>query len=54
MIAPGSTFEFHYDCQADYGASSYNYTVWLFTFPRDNISLANSRLRNWILFWSIL
>ncbi|KAJ7025343.1 hypothetical protein C8F04DRAFT_136651 [Mycena alexandri] len=30
-IAPGETFAFSYDSMADFGVSSYNYTVWLFT-----------------------
>lgn len=30
-IAPGAAFDFSYGSIADYGASSYNYTVWLLT-----------------------
>ncbi|KAJ7069686.1 hypothetical protein C8F01DRAFT_523324 [Mycena amicta] len=30
-IAPGQAFDFAYSTMADYGVSSYNYTVWLFT-----------------------
>ncbi|KAJ7784451.1 hypothetical protein B0H16DRAFT_1296935 [Mycena metata] len=30
-IAPGETFAFSYNSMADFGVSSYNYTVWLFT-----------------------
>ncbi|KAF9533218.1 hypothetical protein CPB83DRAFT_846077 [Crepidotus variabilis] len=32
-INPGETFDFFYNSIADYGVSSYNYTVWLFTSP---------------------
>ncbi|KAJ7259545.1 hypothetical protein B0H12DRAFT_418620 [Mycena haematopus] len=32
-IAPGQTFDFSYQSIADYGASSYNYSVYLFTVP---------------------
>ncbi|KAJ6585097.1 hypothetical protein B0H19DRAFT_410377 [Mycena capillaripes] len=31
VIAPGETFAFSYDSMADYGVSSYNYTVFLLT-----------------------
>ncbi|KAJ7259557.1 hypothetical protein B0H12DRAFT_1108685 [Mycena haematopus] len=31
VIAPGESFAFQYDSMADYGISSYNYTVWLLT-----------------------
>jgi len=30
-IAPNAHFDFNYQSVADYGISSYNYTVWLFT-----------------------
>lgn len=30
-IAPGASFKFQYDGRADYGISSFNYTVWIFT-----------------------
>lgn len=30
-IAPGASFSFQYSSRADYGISSYNYTVWLLT-----------------------
>nr|GAT60134.1 predicted protein [Mycena chlorophos] len=30
-IAPGEVFDFQYNTMADYGVTSYNYTVWLFT-----------------------
>ncbi|KAF8158949.1 hypothetical protein K438DRAFT_1620151 [Mycena galopus ATCC 62051] len=33
VIAPGEAFAFQYDSVADYGISSYNYTVWLLTSP---------------------
>ncbi|KAJ3509528.1 hypothetical protein NLJ89_g5180 [Agrocybe chaxingu] len=33
IVNPGTTFDFSYQSIADYGASSYNYTVWLFTSP---------------------
>ncbi|RDB18046.1 hypothetical protein Hypma_000722 [Hypsizygus marmoreus] len=33
FIAPGASFKFRYQGRADYGVSSYNYTVWLFTSP---------------------
>ncbi|KAF8964344.1 hypothetical protein BDZ97DRAFT_1919035 [Flammula alnicola] len=33
VIKPGATFDFSYQSIADYGTSSYNYTVWLFTSP---------------------
>ncbi|KAF9483391.1 hypothetical protein BDN70DRAFT_799913 [Pholiota conissans] len=32
-INPGDKFTFSYHSIADYGTSSYNYTVWLFTTP---------------------
>ncbi|KAF9013540.1 hypothetical protein BDQ17DRAFT_1231940 [Cyathus striatus] len=32
-IAPGASFDFKYQSIADYGTSSYNFTVWLFTSP---------------------
>ncbi|KAF7346468.1 hypothetical protein MSAN_01874800 [Mycena sanguinolenta] len=31
VIAPGETFPFQYESVADYGISSYNFTVWLLT-----------------------
>ncbi|KAJ7175963.1 hypothetical protein C8R46DRAFT_75626 [Mycena filopes] len=31
VIAPGESFAFSYDSMADFGISSYNYSVWLFT-----------------------
>ena len=31
VIVAGSSFPFEYRTRADYGVSSYNYTVWLFT-----------------------
>ncbi|KAJ7366991.1 hypothetical protein DFH08DRAFT_680269 [Mycena albidolilacea] len=31
VIAPGQEFPFNYDGMADFGISSYNYTVWLLT-----------------------
>jgi len=31
QIAPGSAFNFTYNSIADYGTSSYNYTVWMYT-----------------------
>ncbi|EGN98287.1 hypothetical protein SERLA73DRAFT_109679 [Serpula lacrymans var. lacrymans S7.3] len=34
-IAPGASFDFHYNTRADYGVSSYNFTVWLWS----NVSL---------------
>ncbi|KAK7048465.1 hypothetical protein R3P38DRAFT_3174720 [Favolaschia claudopus] len=35
VIAPGEEFAFEYDCMADFGISSYNFTVWLVTsFPK--------------------
>ncbi|KAJ6508647.1 hypothetical protein C8R45DRAFT_859784 [Mycena sanguinolenta] len=36
-IAPGQTFDFAYQSIADYGASSYNYSVYLFTIPPENL-----------------
>ncbi|KAJ7288230.1 hypothetical protein C8J57DRAFT_1279478 [Mycena rebaudengoi] len=33
IIAPDAFFEFKYRSMADYGTSSYNFTVWLFTSP---------------------
>ncbi|KAH7921322.1 hypothetical protein BV22DRAFT_1072503 [Leucogyrophana mollusca] len=30
-IAPGAAFDFSYNTRADYGISSYNFTVWLWT-----------------------
>jgi hypothetical protein len=33
VIAPGQTFDFNYRSMGDYGISSYNITVWLFTSP---------------------
>lgn len=30
-IAPGAAFDFAYDSMADFGVTSYNYTVWLLT-----------------------
>ncbi|ESK95759.1 hypothetical protein Moror_12488 [Moniliophthora roreri MCA 2997] len=33
VVAPGQAFDFVYDTKADYGVSSYNFTVWLFTSP---------------------
>ncbi|KAF7314473.1 hypothetical protein MKEN_00920300 [Mycena kentingensis (nom. inval.)] len=30
-ISPGATFDFEYTTMADFGVSSYNYTVWLLT-----------------------
>ncbi|KAJ7761602.1 hypothetical protein DFH07DRAFT_423328 [Mycena maculata] len=33
VIAPGAAFDFDYETMADYGVSSYNYTVWLLTSP---------------------
>ncbi|KIY45650.1 hypothetical protein FISHEDRAFT_49047 [Fistulina hepatica ATCC 64428] len=33
VIAPGEIFDFQYNSIADYGTSSYNYTVWLYTTP---------------------
>ncbi|KAK7048456.1 26S proteasome subunit P45, partial [Favolaschia claudopus] len=32
-VAPGQSFPFEYQIIADYGVSSYNYTVYLFTTP---------------------
>ncbi|KAF4617698.1 hypothetical protein D9613_005810 [Agrocybe pediades] len=32
-IGPGQPFNFSYQSIADYGTSSFNYTVWLFTSP---------------------
>ncbi|KAL0580656.1 hypothetical protein V5O48_001386 [Marasmius crinis-equi] len=31
VIAPGQSFDFSYDTKADYGVSSYNFNVYLFT-----------------------
>ncbi|KAJ7459955.1 hypothetical protein FB451DRAFT_566895 [Mycena latifolia] len=31
VIAPGQAFDFVYDSMADFGVTSYNYTVWLLT-----------------------
>lgn len=31
VIAPGASFDFQYNTRADYGVSSYNYTVFLLT-----------------------
>ncbi|KAJ6605689.1 hypothetical protein B0H10DRAFT_2311611 [Mycena sp. CBHHK59/15] len=33
VIAPNTFFNFNYHSIADYGTSSYNFTVWLFTSP---------------------
>ncbi|KAF8158406.1 hypothetical protein B0H34DRAFT_656242 [Crassisporium funariophilum] len=33
IIKPGAAFDFQYQSIADYGTSSFNYTVWLFTSP---------------------
>ena len=33
VIAPNGTFPFVYHSISDYGTSSYNFTVWLFTSP---------------------
>lgn len=44
IIAPGASFNFQYISRADYGISSYNYAVWLFTSlptsiaPSDNFA----------------
>ncbi|KAJ6605646.1 hypothetical protein B0H10DRAFT_1922686 [Mycena sp. CBHHK59/15] len=31
VIAPGAAFDFRYNTMADYGVTSYNYSVWLLT-----------------------
>lgn len=31
VIAPGQSFRFEYDARGDYGVSSFNYTVFLYT-----------------------
>ncbi|KAJ7485977.1 hypothetical protein B0H11DRAFT_2016271 [Mycena galericulata] len=31
VVEPGAAFDFLYETMADYGVSSYNYTVWLMT-----------------------
>ena len=42
VIKPGASFDFSYQSIADYGVSSYNYTVWLFTSPPTSVAqLAN-------------
>ncbi|KAF8895341.1 hypothetical protein BD779DRAFT_1466783 [Infundibulicybe gibba] len=41
-IMPGSLFDFKYDARADYGISSFNYTVWLFTTPPQSFSPADN------------
>ncbi|KAF8158915.1 hypothetical protein K438DRAFT_1686763 [Mycena galopus ATCC 62051] len=41
-IAPGATFDFSYLSIADYGASSYNYNVYLFTDPPSAIPTAQN------------
>ncbi|TFK35237.1 hypothetical protein BDQ12DRAFT_668732 [Crucibulum laeve] len=33
VIMPGASFDFKYQSIADYGISSYNFTVWLYTTP---------------------
>ncbi|KAF7298928.1 hypothetical protein MIND_00840800 [Mycena indigotica] len=38
VIAPGAAFPFEYTTMADYGVSSYNYTVYLFTSPPASFS----------------
>jgi hypothetical protein len=42
VIAPGASFDFHYTTRADYGISSYNYTVWLFTSLPTSIAPSDS------------
>ncbi|EPQ54454.1 hypothetical protein GLOTRDRAFT_139041 [Gloeophyllum trabeum ATCC 11539] len=37
-IAPGQAFDFQYNTRADYGSSSYNFTVWLVTSPATSMS----------------
>ncbi|KAF8993524.1 hypothetical protein BDQ17DRAFT_1368282 [Cyathus striatus] len=37
IIQPGATFDFEYLSIGDYGVSAYNYTVWLFTKPPQNV-----------------
>ncbi|KIY45652.1 hypothetical protein FISHEDRAFT_28981, partial [Fistulina hepatica ATCC 64428] len=36
-IAPGETFDFDYESIADYGESSYNLTIWLYTTPPSTV-----------------
>ncbi|KAJ7505243.1 hypothetical protein B0H11DRAFT_1977675 [Mycena galericulata] len=38
LIAPGAAFDFNYNSIADYGVSSYNYSVYLLTSPPDSLS----------------
>ncbi|KAG6814229.1 hypothetical protein H0H92_015344 [Tricholoma furcatifolium] len=41
VIVAGSQFPFQYRTTADYGISSYNYTVWLFTTPPTTVEPSN-------------
>ena len=40
-IAPGKSFDFSYITRADYGVSSYAFTVWLVTTPPTSLSQAD-------------
>ncbi|KAJ7688210.1 hypothetical protein B0H14DRAFT_3101234 [Mycena olivaceomarginata] len=42
VLAPGQSFPFTYSSIADYGASSYNYSVYLFTTPPGPLAFANA------------
>lgn len=42
LIAPGEAFDFSYSSHADYGISSYNYTVWLSTTPPTSMAQSDT------------
>ncbi|KAJ7644204.1 hypothetical protein FB45DRAFT_737212 [Roridomyces roridus] len=42
VIAPGAAFDFQYQTMADYGVSSYNYTVWLLTSVPTSFAQSNN------------
>ncbi|TFK40523.1 hypothetical protein BDQ12DRAFT_711212 [Crucibulum laeve] len=42
VIMPGASFNFKYQSIADYGTSSYNYTVWLYTTPPADFAPLNN------------
>lgn len=42
LITPGQSFDFSYNSHADYGISSYNYTVWLTTTPPTSMAQSDT------------
>ncbi|KAJ8080486.1 hypothetical protein PM082_017319 [Marasmius tenuissimus] len=40
-IKPGASFPFEYQTMGDYGVTSYNFTVWLFTQPPETFHSSN-------------